>query len=155
MSNYEMVKEFTEGSGYPVPTTPVSMTRKGVEFIISMVMDECAELLLTVAEPNEDILGTMRRLVGKNYKYLPPPVDNVDMITQQADALVDINYYVYNCAAKHGMDIDAVFKLVHEANMNKRFPDGTFHRDEMGKIIKPVGWCEANVEAEIRRQLGE
>jgi len=95
----------------------------------------------------------MRRLIGKNYKPLPPPVDEVDMITQQADALVDINYYNYNCATKHNMDIDAVFKIVHQANMNKRFPDGTFHRDPSGKVIKPIDWREPDCRGEIERQL--
>jgi predicted HAD superfamily Cof-like phosphohydrolase len=154
-SNFELVKEFTEASGYPIPPKPVPMTRQSVEFIVCMVLDECAELIHTVSEPDEDVLATMRRLVGKNYKPLPPPVDEIDMITQQADALVDINYYNYNCAAKHNMDIDAVFKIVHQANMDKRFPDGTFHRDQSGKIIKPPTWKEPAVEAEMRRQLGE
>lgn len=154
-SNFELVKEFTEGSGFVIPPKPVPMDRTAVEFIVSMVLDECAELIHTVSDPDEDVLATMRRLVGKNYKPLPPPVDDVDRIVQQADALVDINYYNYNCATKHNMDIDAVFKIVHQANMDKRFPDGTFHRDESGKIIKPPAWKEPAVDDEIRRQLGE
>ncbi len=151
--NYNKVKDFTEQSGYPVPAKPTRFTKTEVEFIIKMVMDECSELYNTIAEPDEDVINSMKGLLGANYKKTPVPDDEVDLITEQADALVDINYYVYNAAAKHGMNIDAVFNIVHEANMAKRFPDGKFHKDHLGKIIKPPGWAEGDVKAEIIRQM--
>jgi hypothetical protein len=45
--------------------------------------------------------------------------------------------------------VDKVFNLVHEANMNKKFPDGTFHKNDEGKIIKPPNWVEPNVVEEV------
>ena len=153
MSNYEKVLEFTEASGFSIPDKPCAMSRSAVEFIIRMVQDELAELLSTVAEPNEDILATMRGLVGANYKPLAKPVDDFHCIVEQSDALVDACYYIYNTATKHAMDIDRVFAVVHQANMDKRFPDGEFHRDAMGKIIKPPGWKEGDVAGEIARQM--
>ncbi len=55
---------------------------------------------------------------------------------------------IIKCANYLGINTDAfqsAFSIVHDANMAKRFPDGTFHRDSIGKIIKPPGWVEADL----------
>jgi hypothetical protein len=49
------------------------------------------------------------------------------------------------------MDLSTLFDIVHDANMAKKFPDGTFHRrPEDGKILKPGK--EGDVVGEIMRQ---
>lgn len=70
------------------------------------------------------------------------------------DAIVDCWYYGLDSAAKHGMNLEPVFQLVHGANMSKRNPvTGQFDRREDGKVIKPDGWRPANVRLEVERQL--
>ncbi len=65
-------------------------------------------------------------------------------------------YYSLNAAAKKGINLSAVFKLVHEANMRKRDPvSGVFLKREDGKIVKPEGWTPPDVGAEMRRQASE
>ena len=69
--------------------------------------------------------------------------------------MVDSWYYMLDTACKHGINLSAIFDKVHEANMSKRFPDGTFHRREDGKIEKPPGWTPPNISGEINRQYRE
>ncbi len=60
---------------------------------------------------------------------------------RQADALIDVYYYSLNAAAKKGINLSAIFKIVHAANMAKRDPaTGKFLKRDDGKIIKPAGW---------------
>jgi predicted HAD superfamily Cof-like phosphohydrolase len=69
-----------------------------------------------------------------------------DVLTDQADAMIDIIYYIMNAAAKKGIDLDAVLEEVHAANMRKAGPDGKFQRREDGKILKPEGWVPPNLQ---------
>ena len=68
-----------------------------------------------------------------------------------------VYYYSLNAAAKKGMNLSAVFGVVHGANMAKRNPaTGKFEKRESdGKIIKPPGWSPPDVEGELKRQLAE
>ncbi len=49
----------------------------------------------------------------------------------------------YALAEDHGIDLDAVVAEVHAANMRKVGPDGPVLVD--GKVMKPEGWCPADV----------
>ena len=71
-----------------------------------------------------------------------------DICAEQADAMVDIMYYILNSASKKSIDLDRVFTEVHQSNMNKRDPKtGKFIiRESDGKVIKPSGWVPPNVK---------
>ena len=127
------------------------MTREEVLFVVKMNVEELMELLITVAPdepfPAEDTRSILldivksARLPGKG-----KPKTEEEVIADQVDALVDIDYYNCNAACKAGMNVDDVFDVVHEkGNMSKKFPDGTFHRNEEGKVIKPPDWKEPDV----------
>merc|ERR1712139_504204 len=80
----------------------------------------------------------------------------IDQIAAQADALVDIQYYMLNCAAKKGFNMSSIFGVVHAANMAKRDPQtGRFEKRADGKVIKPAGWKPPDVEGELGRQFAE
>merc|ERR1719453_976298 len=80
----------------------------------------------------------------------------INQIAAQADALVDIEYYMLNCAAKKGVNMSSIFGVVHAANMAKRNPEtGHFEKNADGKVIKPPGWKPPDVEGELARQLAE
>lgn len=78
-----------------------------------------------------------------------------DNIVDEADALVDILYFLLGTADIQGIKLEPIFDIVHNANMSKVWPDGTVQRDEQGKIRKPPGWIkpEPLIEAEINEQL--
>lgn len=53
-----------------------------------------------------------------------------------ADGLADVMYTVLGAAIEFGIDLDPVWRAVHEANMKKeRSPD-----IESTKLTKPMGW---------------
>jgi predicted HAD superfamily Cof-like phosphohydrolase len=81
------------------------------------------------------------------------PTDTVEIIAQQADAMVDAWYYMLNAACKKGWNLTPVFGEVHIANMNKRWSDGKFHIREDGKIEKPPNHQPADVVAVIKKLM--
>lgn len=134
-----------------------------VKFIAKMILDETMELMATRFGPRES-----KRVLKAMIDEAPPlPAEAYDEANEadreihrcadQADALVDVYYYSLNAAAKKGVNLSAVFNLVHGANMAKRDPvTGHFiKRPSDGKIIKPKGWKPPDVEAELVRQRDE
>lgn len=154
-SNYESVRQFTVESGTECPKGPTKMSKESVRFIIEMVLSEMQELALTVCDSKHEALCMLYRAVGKDANDHEPLHNETEVIAEQADAMVDAWYYMLNSAAKHGMDLSALFEVVHAANMAKKDPKtGKFIRRESdGKILKPEGWMPPNIVAEIEREI--
>jgi predicted HAD superfamily Cof-like phosphohydrolase len=76
-------------------------------------------------------------------------------ILGQADAYLDIAYFAIGGLVEMGVNPGELWRIVHGANMAKVFPDGSVHRREDGKIIKPEGWTppDEKLAAEVIRQL--
>ena len=57
--------------------------------------------------------------------------------------------------SRNGINTDAIFDIVHKANMNKRQLDGTFMLRADGKVMKPNNWVspEEEKKKEICRQI--
>ena len=151
------VKEFTEGYlNMKCPDKPVALSKEEAFFIIRMVMSELDELAATVTQDHEECNKFMMDAllsIDKCQKYQYN--DELGVISAQADSMVDAWYYMLNTAAKHGMNLSKLFDVVHRANMNKRDPKtGKFIRRESdGKVIKPEGWQEPDIEGEMRKQM--
>lgn len=146
------VREFTSRGGQiKLPETPRPMNRREFDFLTKMILDELIEMARTVTMPTDEspkdvikkCLDVADHRDFKNYE------NDVEAIAEQADGMVDIYYYMADAGAKVGMNLDDVFQEVHEANMRKRFDDGTFHTvpdgPSAGKVIKPPGFKEADV----------
>jgi hypothetical protein len=63
------------------------------------------------------------------------------------DAIVDQIYVLVGTALIQfgGERLDAAWAEVHRSNMAKRWPDGTFHVREDGKVLKPPGWVGPDI----------
>ena len=153
-SNASKVKQFTEeSSGIECPLKPQFMSEKEVTFIIKMVLSEMTELAQTVSNTPDDALKLIASCVGTDFnKNYEKPNNNLELIAEQADAAVDAMYYLYNAFCKKGVNLDKMFDVVHQANMAKKFTDGTFHKRADGKIVKPDNWREPDITGEIHRQ---
>lgn len=155
LSDALKVKQFTEESkGIACPVTPTAMNEYEVRFIVRMILSELFELIQTV---NDDPIKFMMECLNdtdldKDYSR---PSDETEIIAEQSDALVDAQYYMFNAAAKKGVNLSKIFNIVHEANMSKRLSDGKFHIRKDGKIEKPDNWKEPNIIDEIKRQMNE
>ena len=160
-SDASRVREFTGAAGQPTPDRPAPMDEDETKFISKMILDEVMELMATHWGP-ADAKALLAGFI-KDSKDLPKEGYEGDAANQaihrcadQADALVDVYYYSLNAACKKGMNLSAVFDIVHGANMAKRDPTtGEFLKRADGKIIKPKGWQPPNVEAELMRQRDE
>lgn len=159
----KLVSEFTLGAASSEPVLeiankPTIMDEHKVRFIIKMIIDECKELAATVAPadmtPHEYMLAVLDETTDPRTTV---HVDDEDVapaakIAEQVDALADIIYYIGDCASKHKLPLDAVLDEVHKANMMKGQPNG-FKKRADGKIIKPEGWEEPNIEKIVERYL--
>ena len=123
MGYCEKVRNFTEACHKDLPNKPERMTVEDINFISRMVADEMEELC------------------------------EADTIEDQADALIDMIYYICNIAARKGINLDPLFNIVHDANMQK-IVDGKVIRREDGKVLKPKGWSppEPLMRTELKRQ---
>merc|ERR1719506_3173295 len=136
------------------------MTLEEVEFISKMILDEMLELWATL-KTSEESKAALTALVTKaaalkKEEYSDDQQGKINQVAAQADALIDIQYYMLNCAAKKGFNMSAIFGVVHAANMAKRNPEtGRFEKNADGKVIKPPGWKPPNVEGELARQFKE
>ena len=152
------VREFTLGAKRSSPDTPEPMSEEEVDFISKMILDEVMELQATVCGP-EKAKAKLKQMIDTS-KDIPRieygPDDPEFEIADQADALVDIEYYIHDMGCRKGMNLERIFNLVHEANMAKRDPrTNEFIIREDGKIMKPEGWNPPSVSGEIYRQMSD
>lgn len=141
----------TVNKGLPRPATKTEAI-----FLVRMLLSEMAEYLLPVCDSPEEALLLLHEAVGTDRKTTyKRPTTEAEVLAEQADAAVDLVYYLLNAFAKLNIDLGPFFNEVHSANMRKRFPDGQFHRRKDGKVIKPEGWKEPNVLAIAKYMRGE
>lgn len=71
-------------------------------------------------------------------------IEDVNDYIAIADGIIDSLYVIIHCAVAFGIDIEKVFDEVHRSNMSKVWPDGTIHKNEFGKVIKPPTYSPAD-----------
>lgn len=76
-------------------------------------------------------------------------------IYEQADAYIDSIYFAVGGLMELGIDPQPLWDIVHGANMAKIWPDGSVHRRDDGKVVKPDGWADPAplLQAEVQRQI--
>jgi predicted HAD superfamily Cof-like phosphohydrolase len=169
-SDSDLVDEFTRGSSLvPLPTVPdgTPFTLKEINFVCRMVCEELLELVSVhycrdEKLTNEQVLFYSRRFLEEALKTCDNPKEekmkrgssNLEVLANEVDAFGDAVYFLHNATAKKGISLSSVVRVIHEANMNKRFANGQFHRRESdNKIIKPEGWTEPDILVEMMRQM--
>ena len=123
MKASEMVRKFHEKIGVPILASPTIPAEDRRQLRIDLIQEEFEEFVK--ASQRGDIVGV-------------------------ADALADIDYVVHGAAHEWGIPLDPIMEEVHRSNMTKVWPDGTIHRREDGKILKPPTYSPANIEAVLK-----
>ena len=151
LSNAENVAIFTHETTGKLELKPRKMTESEVEFLIRMKISEMMEFAATVSDdPVQFVKGCFNTDLPK--KLVKDKTD-IEIMAEQMDSVIDDYYYTLNAFSKCGMNISKGFNKVHNANMNKKFSDGIFHKREDGKVIKPEGWKEPNIIGVIQDQI--
>jgi predicted HAD superfamily Cof-like phosphohydrolase len=70
-------------------------------------------------------------------------------LVKAADAVGDLLVVTYGGANAIGINAPVVFEEVHRSNMTKIWPDGTIHKDENGKVVKPDSYSPADISRVI------
>lgn len=110
----------------PLGNKPHALTKKEVDFLITMVNDEMEEL--------------------KEAKD----------VGEQADALVDAIYYLLDGAAKKGINLDPIFSIVHKNNLTKVKNKKVVHSQEGKVLKpKDWKDPSVLIKNEIKRQIKE
>lgn len=135
-SIFEKVREFTNAT-YGTQDKPVKLSPERVKFIIRMIISESMELATTVTDDYKSFIQNAVDTTDLPKTSISSSTDSAEIINDQADAFIDIIYYLCDTAARHGINLDRLFDCVHQANMSKKFEDGTFHIRSDGKIDKP------------------
>lgn len=127
-SNAERVRRFHQAIGESPPLSP---THPGPELL--------ALRRKLIEEENAEVMEALDLLAAASAE------EREERFAQAAHELADLLYVTYGALVWFGIDADAVFDEVHQANMRKT--DGPKRAD--GKQLKPPGWRPADVAAVI------
>jgi predicted HAD superfamily Cof-like phosphohydrolase len=100
--------------------------------------------------PPEERKKLRLELIREEFKELTEASDANDIVAV-ADALADLLYVVHGAALEWGIPMDPCYKEVHRSNMTKVFPDGTVHKREDGKVLKPPTYSPADLVTILKR----
>lgn len=73
-----------------------------------------------------------------------------EALVMVASELADLLYVVYGTAEELDIPLEEVFKRIHQANMDKVWDDGTIHRNDYGKVIKPPNHKKADIASVLQ-----
>lgn len=120
-SNYEKVKEFHKVFGCNIG-------------------DESSPGFVDLFDPALRI-----KLIKEEYTELVESIEQNHDITEIAKELADLLYVVYGTGVSMGIDLDKVFKTVHDSNMSKLDDDDNPVYNSYGKVIKSDNYRPPNL----------
>ncbi len=163
LSNFAKTQEFHAGIGDVYPGRPTLPSPELLDFREKLIDEEYAEVKEAIAELRQRIsirgsaatqspaVSAATQSPAVSAATQSPVVEPVETdLTHLASELVDLLYVTYGGLAALGVDADAVFAAIHDANMRKL--EGPKRED--GKQLKPEGWQPADIKAVIASQLG-
>lgn len=145
----EQVTEFHKLSGHPVEKSPTIPEPKLRRLRCKLIMEEALEFIeasgcnMVILQYNPDC--TLHKWDIRFDDEVPPDLVGV------ADAIGDLNYVVQGAALTWGIPAKEVGDEVHRSNMTKVHEDGTLHKREDGKVVKPKTFSEPDFSFIIDR----
>jgi predicted HAD superfamily Cof-like phosphohydrolase len=134
--------------------TSTEFNARQIAMYTGLQFEELAEKINTIARGTCDgdiknVLAGMAAVMhgwGMDFKkgFFDFEVATADPVAMLDD---DVDQFVVTVGSllSQGADIHGAINEVNRANMDKVWPDGTMHRDENGKIVKPAGWTEPDL----------
>jgi predicted HAD superfamily Cof-like phosphohydrolase len=110
-----------------------------------------------ISVPTKDIIALRKRLIVEetNELFIELEAESPDM-TKVIKELMDLIYVVMGTvvAILGRVDYMPFFKEVQRSNLSKVWDDGTIHKDEQGKVLKPPTYKPADI-AKVLRKVGK
>lgn len=160
-SRYEMVREFNKAIGAPVrdrpltfrdsgaPADPYTTNTRSIIDGMDLVVEEAFEMFgawtdATCEHSNAAFLTTAKAIVLQVIHR-----SGAIRLASAIDGAVDTAYTLEGLMTRLGVDMDAMFRLVHENNMTKL---GGPKDPVTGKQLKPEGYKPPDIVGELERQ---
>ena len=74
-------------------------------------------------------------------------------LIEMADAIGDTLVVTYGAANALGIQVKPVWDEIQRSNLSKTWPDGTIHKREDGKVVKPPTYSPADIETVLLKQV--
>ena len=159
---FEQVKEFHHHFDPVSHNKVVALDKETAEYRSGFKLEEIIEFLYAANGGDEtsfrDSIAYLKKTLDKEAESVIRKGKVVEPLVDEVDALIDLLYFTYGSFVMMNVDPTDIFKLVHEANMGKLFPDGKPRYHEVtGKVLKPDNWekdfaPEGRIKNEINRQ---
>ncbi|MGT2929410.1 Cof-type HAD-IIB family hydrolase [Streptococcus dentasini] len=160
--NFNKVRDFHRLMDGEVNNTPrvYELTEAGHR--ADFKLEEIVEFVYAASHNQEEFeqaISKLHQAIDKATNKVQAKDHPESPLIGQVDALVDLLYLTYGSFVLMGVDPNAIFDIVHGANMGKTFPDGKAHFDPVThKVLKPSDWeerfaPEPAIKQEIDRQL--
>jgi predicted HAD superfamily Cof-like phosphohydrolase len=149
---HAMVAQFHRTGGYPVRHSPAVPSDDEIRFRFRLIAEEFFEQFdacfpgALQRQLIADAKDRVRQLIEIG------PIGKVDL-EALVDAWADLKYVIVGSEVTFGVDGNAVFRVVHAANLRKFGPGA--RRDANDKPVKPPGWTPPDIAGELERQRHE
>lgn len=115
------------------------------------VTDQIERRMNLVEEEFEEVMHALNDMHRYSLGYNSLTAE--EAMIEVASELADLLYVVYGTAEELGIPLDKVFNAIHQANMGKVWDDGTVHRNDYGKVIKPPNFRKADIRKVLYGEL--
>lgn len=137
----ELIKAFNTMYNLPVPQAPILDTK---QFPLPIdLIDRLAKFKLILLEELDEV-HDLQVSINRGAK-------EVDILTELADWLGDLQVYCASEMAKFGLDNEIVLGIIMASNMSKLGEDGKPIYDGRGKVMKGPGYWKP--EPRIREYI--
>lgn len=124
------IKQFNKMYNLPVPQVPV-ISR--IEFPDRLdLIDRLAKFKLIMLEELDEV-HDLQVSINRG-------ANEIDILTELADWLGDLQIYCASELTKFGLDNDIVLGIIMDSNMSKLGEDGKPITDDRGKVMKGPGY---------------
>jgi predicted HAD superfamily Cof-like phosphohydrolase len=139
-STDDLVREFHEQTGQAVGRPGSLPDLDLIRHRIRLIKEEYKE----VNEELTELLVYQRN--GKTAEVM----ETLALLLKE---MCDLRYVLDGTAVAFGLPFEEAYRATHASNMSKRFPDGTFHTDPKGKVLKGPNYRPVDMERLVPRVL--
>ena len=126
----ESIVKFNKMYGLPTPPVPVISREQFPDPM--MLIDRLAKFKLILLEEIDEV-HALQVSINRG-------ASEIDILTELADWLGDLQVYCASEMAKFGLDNDQVLDIIMQSNASKLGEDGKPITDERGKVLKGPGY---------------